>query len=219
MPLTRRNLLLSALMTFPIAGCITPHPPLAAIPVGFKVLALGDSLTFGTGVAPHNSYPSVLAQITGWKVINAGIPGETSRLTRKRLPQVLKQHNPGLVLTCIGINDFMSGQPLDEVKHNVQDICEYIADQRIQQMLISVPLMRPDAPDTRTLQDAPLYQEIAQQLDIPLQKNALLHMIASPQLRSDFVHGNARGYAQFAYEIALSLFQVGLLNRLPTQPG
>ncbi|RYF38657.1 MAG: arylesterase, partial [Comamonadaceae bacterium] len=49
--------------------------PVAA---GATVLALGDSITFGLGAAPQESYPEVLAQLTGWKVVNAGVSGDTS---------------------------------------------------------------------------------------------------------------------------------------------
>lgn len=51
---------------------------LAAIPKGTTVLILGDSLSYGTGASPATSYPTLLAQRTGWNIINAGVPGDTS---------------------------------------------------------------------------------------------------------------------------------------------
>ena len=44
---------------------------------GATVLALGDSITFGVGASAETSYPTVLANATGWNVINAGVSGDT----------------------------------------------------------------------------------------------------------------------------------------------
>lgn len=54
------------------------------------MLALGDSLTFGTGAAPDASYPAVLAGLTGWRIVNAGVPGDTAAQALERLPESLR---------------------------------------------------------------------------------------------------------------------------------
>lgn len=54
------------------------------------ILALGDSLTFGHNALPTESYPSVLAQLSGHHVINAGVNGNTSYDGLKRLPSLLR---------------------------------------------------------------------------------------------------------------------------------
>ncbi|MGN5029707.1 hypothetical protein ACTFBV_14140 [Aeromonas rivipollensis] len=70
----------TGLLCLLLAACGEPgFRPLAA---GETILAFGDSLTEGRGVNPAQSYPSVLAQLSGHPVINGGVSGELSRAGR-----------------------------------------------------------------------------------------------------------------------------------------
>ena len=73
-----------------LSGCDQPSAKLKPLSQDGVILAFGDSLTFGTGAAPEQSYPALLAEMTNRKVINAGVPGEVSSDGKKRLAKLLE---------------------------------------------------------------------------------------------------------------------------------
>ena len=176
------------------------------------MLPLGDSQTYGTG-APHEaSYPTVLAQVTGWNVVNAGIPGDTSAGALARLPGLLDEHKPRLVLVSIGGNDFLRRLPPVETRANVRAICEQATAAGAQVVLIGVPEAKAFAAVARSLSDHALYEEIADTLKVPLHGEGWSGVLSDPALKSDAIHGNARGYEVFARGLADRLRELGLFE-------
>lgn len=201
---SRRRFLIAAGMAPAVAltaGCsrkaITGHKVASAA----TVLALGDSITFGTGATPETSYPAVLARLTGWNVVNAGVAGDTSAQALSRLPALLQEHAPALVLVSIGGNDFLRRLPEGETRANIRQICERSLASGAQTLLVAIPALSATAAITGTLADHAMYGEIAQALKLPLHANGWSAVLSNPALRSDQIHANARGYEQFAQSL------------------
>ncbi len=157
------------------------------------VLAFGDSLTYGTGANPDTeSYPAVLARAIGRKVVNAGVPGETSAQGLARLPGVLDEVQPKLLILCHGGNDFL--QKLDEAKaaRNIRAMIEMARARGIGVVLLATPKpgLPPSVPD--------FYGEIAKELKVPFEDGVIRSVALDNRLKSDFVHPNAQGYAKVA---------------------
>lgn len=210
----RRALLLRAGALALAAGAFAAcsRAPVRGQPVaaGATVLALGDSLTHGTGATPETAYPAVLAALTGWNVVNAGVPGHTSAQALERLPALLDEHRPALVLVSIGGNDFLRGVDEASTRANVQRICEAVRRAGAQVLLIAVP--RPSAvAAVGLLTDHKLYGELAEALKLPLHRQGWAEVLADEALRSDRIHANARGYETFARGLLATLRASGML--------
>jgi acyl-CoA thioesterase I len=171
------------------------------VPAGATVLALGDSLTFGTGATPQTSYPTMLADLSGWQVINAGVPGDTSAEALARLPGLLQEHQPTLVLVSIGGNDLLRRLPEADTRTNLQRTCEQVLAAGAQALLVAVPRPTLAAAAIGALSDHPMYAEVAEALKLPLVAGGWSAVLADESLRADAIHANARGYAQMARSV------------------
>ncbi|MBZ8138858.1 arylesterase [Rubrivivax gelatinosus] len=88
------------------------------------LLVLGDSLSAEYGLARGTGWVALLdkrvgAQAPGWKVVNASISGETTSGGRTRLPALLKQNRPELVVLELGGNDALRGLPVANTRDNL----------------------------------------------------------------------------------------------------
>ena len=197
----------AGLLAAALAGCGRDNKTAQPVPPGSTVLALGDSLTFGTGASAETSYPTVLAGLTGWNVVNAGVPGDTSAQALARLPALLAEHQPKLVIVSIG-----GKLPESDTRTHVHAICKQALAAGAQVLLVAVPRATVAAA-LGQMTDHALYAEVSKDLKIPLQREAWGEVLAQPDLRADAVHANARGYAQFARSVQGTAAAVGLLPR------
>ena len=80
-------------------------------------------------------------------------------------------------------------------------MCQLARDSGAQVMLVAVPQASLLAAGTGKLNDHPLYETLAQELQLPLLEDAWSQVLSQPALRSDQVHANAAGYAQFTEQL------------------
>lgn len=94
-----------------------------------KIIAFGDSLTAGFGLAENESYPYLLqerlrADGFDYEVVNAGVSGDTSLGGLERADWVMEQENAAIVILELGANDLLRGMPVDKMKQNLAKIIE-----------------------------------------------------------------------------------------------
>ena len=92
-----------------------------------KIIALGDSLTAGFGLAEKESYPYLLqeklkADGYNYEVVNAGVSGDTSLGGLERADWVLDQENAKILILELGANDLLRGMPPARMKQNLDKI-------------------------------------------------------------------------------------------------
>ena len=157
-----------------------------------KILAFGDSLTYGTGAKKGEDYPSVLASLTGLNIINAGVPGEISSKGLQRLPELLDQHQPDLLILIHGGNDILRKLPRNELKSNLLAMFDE-ADER------NIPVISLGVPEPGLfLKSADTYQQLANERDLPIELKLLPDIIGDTSLKADIAHPNAKGYRKLA---------------------
>ena len=180
-------------------------PKLARLAPDAAVLAFGDSLTYGTGAAENESYPAQLEQLIGRKVLRAGVPGEVSAQALARLPAVLEEHQPKLVVLCIGGNDFLRNLSQAEAATNVRRMVALAKGKGSGVLLVG-------APEKGLLLTPPkFYAEIAREHGIPYESKVIGEILRNAELKSDSIHPNARGYRLMAERVAALLKQAGAL--------
>ena len=190
-----------------INACGESVPALNPISEEGVILAFGDSLTHGTGAKPEESYPSVLSRLTSRPVVNAGIPGELSAAGKERLPALLEEHEPQLLILCHGGNDLLRKKNKNSMKNNLKAMVSMARERGIQVVLLGVP-----EPKLFLLESAEVYKNLAKELLIPIEDKVLPEVLGDSDLKSDAIHPNAQGYSKVAHAISDLLKRAKALN-------
>lgn len=180
-----------------------------AVPPGSRVLALGDSLTAGAGVSPEEAWPTLLAGRTGWVMINGGVSGDTSGAALLRLPSLLEEHEPVLVLVTLGGNDMLRHLPQQETVANLKQILSLCKQRGAKTVLLATPQPNVAGVVFQHLAAPDFYRQIADAQRVPLIEDAVAEVVSDPQLKGDPLHPNAVGHAVLSQKIVKALQEIG----------
>ena len=196
-----------ALLLLSLLGACSPQPePLSPLPADAIILAFGDSLTAGTGAEESSSYPRQLAALSGRQVINAGIPGEVSSQGLARLPTLLDEHQPHLLILTHGGNDLLRRMDVEQTRDNLVAMIRLARDRGTEVLLVAVP-----APTLLRLRSEAMYAEVGEAFGIPVETGALARILSRDAMKSDPIHPNADGYRYLAEYIHRLLIETGAL--------
>ena len=159
---------------------------------GRSVVCFGDSLTAGVGAKPGEDIASRLGTALGRAVVNAGVSGDTTASALKRVGAGVLVHRPGIVVVCLGGNDFLRGIPVETAGENLGAIVRAIHQSGAMVLLggFSFPSINADW--------AGMYAGVAEREGCLLVPDLLAGIARKPDLMSDSIHPNGAGYAVLA---------------------
>ncbi|MEA2175346.1 MAG: acyl-CoA thioesterase [Blastocatellia bacterium] len=162
-----------------------------------KIVAFGDSLTAGLGLTAAESYPSLLQKRLEsdgyqYEVVNAGVSGDTSAGGLRRIDWALDGDVRFLILE-LGANDLLRGQPIKEMKKNLDQIIERAQSKGVVVLLAGMYAPTNSGGDyEREVQAA--FQSLAREREVTLIPFFLDRVAGIESLnQADGIHPNAEG--------------------------
>lgn len=151
------------------AACAAAGPGAQAAAQAAKaplILVLGDSLSAEYGIARGSGWVALLekklaAENIAARVVNASISGDTTAGGRSRLPALLKNHQPAVVVIELGSNDALRGLPLDATQANLTAMTQ-AAQKAGARVLLAGMQMPPNYGASYGQRFAALYTQVAQ---------------------------------------------------------
>jgi acyl-CoA thioesterase-1 len=181
-------------------GAKSPPPSNAAFRPEERILvAFGDSLTAGLGVAPEETYPARLQEkltLSGYRyrVVNAGVSGDTTAGGVRRVDWVLKS-KPDIVIVELGANDGLRGLDLKETRANLTIIIQRFLAADVKVVLAGMKLPPNYGADYAQAFQS-MYTELAKQQGIALIPFFLDGVATKAALnQADGIHPTGLGYA------------------------
>lgn len=175
-----------------------PPPPQGAARHAGTIVAVGDSLTAGLGVAEGHAYPAQLERKLAaaglpYRVINAGVSGETSSGALSRIHWILRL-KPDIVILETGANDGLRGIDPSLTRKNLEDIIRILQGARVSVVVAGMQMVTNlGAEYTRAFRR--IYPEAAKAFRVPLIPFFLAGVAGRSELNQpDGIHPTAEGY-------------------------
>lgn len=187
----------------------TVYTPEAHLPT---IVAFGDSLTAGFGVSREEAYPAQLeerlrAKGFAYRVLNAGVSGETTAGALRRVDWILK-HDPSIVILELGANDGLRGLPLRDTYANLEAIIRRLQDHGVTVLLVGMKIP-PNYGLDYTTDFSMMYERLAEQFHVPFMPFFLEDVAARPEFnQGDGIHPTAEGYRLIVENVLEALIPV-----------
>lgn len=158
-----------------------------------SVLVLGDSLSAEYGLARGTGWVSLLQKRLkkdgiDATVVNASISGETTSGGSTRLPELLGQHHPSVVVIELGANDGLRGLPLKAAQANLRSMVAAAKKEKAKVLLIGMQIP-PNYGRDYTEKFSALFPKLAREAGVSLVPFLLDGVASKPQLfQSDRLH-------------------------------
>jgi len=178
---------------------------ISAGPARGTIVAMGDSLTAGLGVAPDKSYPALVEKMLAedghdFRVVNAGISGETSSGARSRVDWILKL-DPDIVIVETGANDGLRAIDTELIEENIDRIILKFKDEHVTVILAGMKMVTNLGPDYVSSFNE-IYPRLAARHQVIFMPFFLDGVAAEPSLNQpDGIHPNSEGYRVIATNI------------------
>jgi acyl-CoA thioesterase-1 len=193
---------LATLLGVLLLGSLATTPVDAAQRV---IVALGDSLTAGLGVAPGEAWPALVEarlrrEGLGYRVVNAGVSGDTSAGGLRRVDWVLRAH-PEIAIVALGANDGLRGQSVAAMRQNLEAIVERLRAGGARVLLAGMRIP-PNYGLEFTREFRSAFGEVAGRTGVALMPFLLDGVAGDPRLnQADGIHPNAAGHRLIAERI------------------
>ncbi len=172
-----------------------------------RLLILGDSLSAAYGMAPENGWVALLARDLADRanIINASVSGETTEGGLQRLPGLLQEHAPDVVVLELGGNDGLRGYPLSRVRNTLSEMITLSRESGAKILLVGMRIP-PNYGRRYSLGFENIYPALAKEHELPLLP-FLLEGIAGDAtlMQNDGIHPNAQAQPAMAAKVGNAL--------------
>lgn len=195
------------LLSWRMSAAETASNASGTLPADKSLVVLGDSLSAGFGVDLSEAWPARIQEKIReaglpWKLVNAGLSGDTSAGGLRRLDWILRRPVDALLLE-LGSNDGLRGLPLEATRTNLQTVIERTRAKYPNVRVVLAGMKMPEnLGEAYTRQFETLYRDLAETNKVALIPFLLDGVGGRPELNlPDQIHPNAEGHRRVATNV------------------
>lgn len=166
-----------------------------------RILVMGDSISAAYGMSLDEGWVALLQdrlhdESRPFEVINASITGETSAGASSRLPELLQQHSPDVVILELGGNDGLRGYPIKRFRENMAGMAQQSLDAGARVLLLGMEIP-PNYGSRYTSAFRESFSALAEEMNLALVPFMLQGVATRPELmQRDGIHPTVAAQSQ-----------------------